>query len=509
MAGQLGYLSFKAASEARNFDEKSRIQQQRNILILIVHYLKDNGLFDSAETILNESQAHHLDLVGFTVCDNMDLSTILLEFECNYLSRLQKKPKFIRELLTDELATGGAKSGRNIAKSKSIIPPVKSNAKKKDKHIQGAVNNTDSNVPGISVQKLTKSDLGGGDIMRDNIHSTHQQLHIVPPISRMASALRDYDNSHCGELRELAQIISKEMYIDNPGVHWDDIKGMEDAKRFVREAVVYPVNYPALFQGILSPWRGLLLAGPPGTGKTMLAKAVATECNTAFFNITASTVVSKWRGESEKLVRVCFDLARRCAPSTIFLDELDALMGQRGENGEHEGSRRMKTEILIQMDGLQRSTDVVFVLAASNLPWELDSAVVRRLEKRTFVGLPDRNARCAMFRAFLPEIIQEHPLSITTELDYDRLAELTDEYSGNDIHLICKEAAMQCVRKVFSFLKEDNNYFDNKGTQFMLEPIKTDDVLAVMQYTKPVGYSQYKAKFLQWRTQMAECPRQL
>ena len=178
-------------------------------------------------------------------------------------------------------------------------------------------------------------------------------------------------------------------------MHFDDIIGLEDAKRFVKEAVVYPIKYPQLFKGkLLKPWKGLLLYGPPGTGKTMIAKAVATECKTTFFNISASSIVSKWRGESEKLVRVLFELARHHAPSTIFIDELDSIMSMR-DGSDHEGSRRMKTELLIQMDGLV-DMENVFVLAASNLPWALDQAMLRRLEKRIFVDLPTMENREAI-----------------------------------------------------------------------------------------------------------------
>merc|ERR1712048_324880 len=239
--------------------------------------------------------------------------------------------------------------------------------------------------------------------------------------------------------------ISRDILTRNPGVSWSSIVGLDHAKALLKEAVVMPLKYPQLFTGLLAPWKGVLLFGPPGTGKTLLAKAVATECETTFFNISASTVVSKWRGDSEKLIRVLFDLARHHQPSTIFIDELDSLMSARGGgDGEHEGSRRMKTELLIQLDGLMRDTqDQVFLLAASNLPWDLDSAMLRRLEKRVLVNLPSAKARESMIRCNLPEGFAEG-------LDYARLAGLTEEWSGSDIRLLCKEAAMHPLRRLMA-----------------------------------------------------------
>ena len=125
----------------------------------------------------------------------------------------------------------------------------------------------------------------------------------------------------------MAAYLQRDICSENPNVKFSDIAGLDQAKRLLKEAVLVPLKYPHFFQGILEPWRGVLLFGPPGTGKTMLAKAVATECRTTFFNVQASSVVSKWRGESEKLIRVLFDLARHYEPSTIFIDEMDSIMG--------------------------------------------------------------------------------------------------------------------------------------------------------------------------------------
>ncbi|XP_041024027.1 katanin p60 ATPase-containing subunit A-like 2 isoform X2 [Juglans microcarpa x Juglans regia] len=285
------------------------------------------------------------------------------------------------------------------------------------------------------------------------------------------------------EMRTLAESLSRDIIRGNPDVKWESIKGLENAKRLLKEAVVMPIKYPKYFTGLLSPWKGILLFGPPGTGKTMLAKAVATECKTTFFNISASSVVSKWRGDSEKLVKVLFDLARHHAPSTIFLDEIDAIISQRGGEGrsEHEASRRLKTELLIQMDGLTRTDELVFVLAATNLPWELDAAMLRRLEKRILVPLPEPEARRSMFEELLPSQPGEE------KLPYDLLVERTEGYSGSDIRLLCKEAAMQPLRRIMAVLEETQELVPEDELP-KVGPIGHEDVETALKNTRPSAH---------------------
>ncbi|XP_028093780.1 katanin p60 ATPase-containing subunit A-like 2 isoform X6 [Camellia sinensis] len=283
------------------------------------------------------------------------------------------------------------------------------------------------------------------------------------------------------EMRTLAESLSRDIIWGNPDVKWESIKGLENAKQLLKEAVVMPIKYPKYFTGLLSPWKGILLFGPPGTGKTMLAKAVATECKTTFFNISASSVVSKWRGDSEKLVKVLFELARHHAPSTIFLDEIDAIISQRGEGrSEHEASRRLKTELLIQMDGLTQADELVFVLAATNLPWELDAAMLRRFEKWILVPLPEPEARRAMFEELLPLPPEE-------KLPCDLLVERTEGYSGSDIRLVCKEAAMQPLRRLIAVLEEKQEAVPEDELP-KVGPIRREDIEMALKNTRPSAH---------------------
>ena len=178
---------------------------------------------------------------------------------------------------------------------------------------------------------------------------------------------------------------------------------------------------------------------------------------------------------------------------------------QRGSAGgnEHEGSLRMKTELLVQMDGLAKSDDLVFLLAASNLPWELDHAMLRRLEKRILVDLPNCEARKQMFKHHLPPVInQEGGMRIECKLNYERLAEITDGYTGSDIQLVCKEAAMRRVRNIFNVLEEMevNPEANNNHNKLRIDPVTNADVEAALASTKPSARN-LQHKYQAWQKQ--------
>jgi len=231
---------------------------------------------------------------------------------------------------------------------------------------------------------------------------------------------------------------------EKPNIKWSDVAGLDAAKESLKEAVILPIKFPHLFTGKRKPWRGILLFGPPGTGKSFLAKAVATEADSTFFSVSSADLVSKWLGESEKLVKNLFEMAREKSPAIIFIDEVDSLCSSRSDN-ESESARRIKTEFLIQMQGVGNDNDGILVLGATNIPWVLDAAIRRRFEKRIYIPLPEAPARATMFKLSMGST----PTKIT-DAEYNVLAQKTDGYSGADINLVVRDALMQPVRKVQS-----------------------------------------------------------
>ncbi|XP_040848967.1 spastin isoform X4 [Ochotona curzoniae] len=241
----------------------------------------------------------------------------------------------------------------------------------------------------------------------------------------------------------LANLIMNEIVDNGTAVKFDDIAGQELAKQALQEIVILPSLRPELFTGLRAPARGLLLFGPPGNGKTMLAKAVAAESNATFFNISAASLTSKYVGEGEKLVRALFAVARELQPSIIFIDEVDSLLCERRE-GEHDASRRLKTEFLIEFDGVQSAgDDRVLVMGATNRPQELDEAVLRRFIKRVYVSLPNEETRLLLLKNLLCK--QGSPLS---QKELAQLARMTDGYSGSDLTALAKDAALGPIREL-------------------------------------------------------------
>ncbi|KAL7058759.1 hypothetical protein AAHC03_013093 [Spirometra sp. Aus1] len=253
------------------------------------------------------------------------------------------------------------------------------------------------------------------------------------------------DKEDDGEKTKLQSQLQGAIVMEKPNIRWDDVAGLDLAKEALKEAVILPIKFPHLFTGKRTPWRGILLYGPPGTGKSYLAKAVATEANNStFFSISSSDLVSKWLGESEKLVKNLFELARQNRPSIVFIDEVDSLCGSRNEN-ESESARRIKTEFLVQMQGVNNDNENVLVLGATNIPWTLDSAIRRRFEKRIYIPLPEAPARAQMFKLHLGTT----PHSLT-EADFRELGNRTQGYSGADICIVVRDALMAPIRKVQS-----------------------------------------------------------
>ncbi|CAN8325820.1 unnamed protein product [Cochlearia groenlandica] len=248
------------------------------------------------------------------------------------------------------------------------------------------------------------------------------------------------------------QLLSDVIPPSNIGVTFDDIGALENVKDTLKELVMLPLQRPELFcKGKLTkPCKGILLFGPPGTGKTMVAKAVATEAGANFINISMSSIGSMYFSDGEKYVKAVFSLASKISPSVIFVDEVDSLLGQRKSQGEHETTRKMKNEFMINWDGLRsKEKERVLVLAATNRPYDLDDAVIRRLPRRLMVGLPDAKNRAKILKVMLAKE------DLSADIDLDGVARMTDGYSGSDLKNLCVSAAHRPLKEMLEKEKSE------------------------------------------------------
>ncbi|XP_077479399.1 katanin p60 ATPase-containing subunit A-like 2 isoform X10 [Stigmatopora argus] len=406
------YNSIKLAHQAREADELRIEMRKRSLLILIYQHLMRQGFTATAVALDQEMNGS---VKKFEVCENIDLEMVLLEYESYHYVKFQKYPKLIKKVAEPVSCQGESRPLKSGGKKRAACSAVKPLPKVQPPNLGG-----DSKVNASAASAAP---------MRANGESLSCppdfSLSVYPIISAQAGGAPGTKKVQVTDIAGGEGDGEEDIYLHNPNVRWEDIIGLEDAKRLVKESIIYPI-------------------------------------------------------------KVLFELARYHAPSTIFLDEVDSMMGQRGSNvlGEHESSRRLKAELLVQMDGLAGSEDLVFVLAASNLPWELDQGMLRRLEKRILVSLPPPSAREAMITHWLPPVNSTGEFQLKAELDYQLLAKEMKGYSGSDIRLVCKEAAMRQVRKVFEALESNQN--GDAGTlTVQLETVTTQDFLEVLAHTKP------------------------
>ncbi|XP_024376047.1 uncharacterized protein [Physcomitrium patens] len=298
-------------------------------------------------------------------------------------------------------------------------------------------------------------------------------------VERAITRLREQENRNSAnfvDYKALAEdeyekaLLSAVIPPEEVGVKFDDVGALENVKDALRELVMLPLQRPELFLkgNLTKPCKGVLLFGPPGTGKTLLAKAVATEAGANFINITGSTITSKWFGDAEKLTKALFSLARKLSPAVIFVDEVDSLLGARGGSSEHEATRKTRNEFMAAWDGLKsKESERVLVLAATNRPYDLDDAVIRRLPRRILVDLPNYENRIKILHVILA---QEE---LAEGFSFEELARITHGYSGSDLKNLAVAAAYRPIREYLESNKQQILGSSESGGTLYPEAVNT------------------------------------
>lgn len=278
---------------------------------------------------------------------------------------------------------------------------------------------------------------------------------------------------------------------EKPKVSWDEVIGLDDAKRAIRESIVYPMKRPDLFP--LGWPRGILLYGPPGCGKTLLAAAAAAEIDGYFINVDAASMMSKWLGEAEKNISKLFSMARKLnesegVPVLLFIDEIDSLLGTR--NSEVGGEVRVKNQFLTEMDGINGKSkeSQLYVIGATNKPWSLEAGFLRRFQKRIYVTLPDNASRTNLFNQYTK------PLNTEGSLKIEELAKITEGYSASDVKDVCQSVQLRVVNELF----ESGRAMEQGANP---RPVNTGDFKEILKIRKPSVSVDMIRAYMRWSDQ--------
>lgn len=438
----------------------------------LLHYHKVGTDYISKALSIDESSTDKTEAINFY---QLGIEEFLLGLNLKLSGDNKERGVHIQEKMESNL-TMALERVQELKHSSPRLDSIKRRLEQTKAH---RLNRTNSQTPNLVVARKSNH----VEPSRPTSSRTNRNT-VVRPATAKPTACVDTNNNSNGQKiqpkdllkmpnldKKMIEIILDEI-VDKKSVKFSDIIGQQKAKQALQELVILPSINPQLFTGLLTPLKGLLLFGPPGNGKTMLAKAAANEANCNFFNINSSSLTSKYVGDGEKLVRTLFAVARHLQPSIIFIDEIDSILSTRKEN-EHEASRRLKTEFFSQFDGMQTDkNDRILVMGATNRPYDLDSAALRRFPKRIFVGLPDLDTRFDLIK----KLVHSHAHSLSDYQIRD-LARRSQGYSGSDLNSLATDAAYGPIR--------EKSIEDLKTlTKNSIRPIRYDDFIASLSQIK-------------------------